>query len=48
MAGQGPMLVPEAVIRDPGLWQNVDHLNYYGAFALSRWTAAQLAALSPH
>jgi hypothetical protein len=46
MAAKGPMLVSKAVIHDAGLWQNADHLNYYGAVVLSRWTAAQLAALS--
>lgn len=44
MANQGPLLVPKAVIHDAVLWQNASHLNYYGALALSRWTAAQLAA----
>jgi hypothetical protein len=46
MLGKGPMLVPEAVIHDAGLWLNADHLNYYGALALSRWTAGQLTKMA--
>jgi hypothetical protein len=45
MVGKGPMLVPKPVMHDAALWQNADHLNYYGALALSRWTAQQLAAM---
>jgi hypothetical protein len=38
-AQRGPVLVPRAVIGDPALWQNADHLNVYGARVLSPWLA---------
>lgn len=41
-AQRGEILVPADVIANPGLWQNADHLNVYGANALSAWLATCL------
>jgi len=37
----GPILAPREILADPGLWQNEDHLNVFGARLLSRWIAEQ-------
>lgn len=39
----GSILVPEDIIADASLWQNADHLNVFGARALSSWIAYALA-----
>jgi len=41
----GDMLVPLEIIKEESLWQNADHLNYYGANKLSDWTAGKLDKL---
>ena len=41
-AQHGELIVPLAVIDDEKLWQNADHLNFYGANTLSAWLAATL------
>lgn len=42
LAQRGDVIVPLAVIADEKLWQNADHLNFYGARTLSTWLAAML------
>jgi hypothetical protein len=41
-ARRGEVLVPGDVIGNAGFWQNADHLNFYGANALSAWLATEL------
>jgi hypothetical protein len=41
-AQRGEVLVPADVIGNAGFWQNADHLNFYGANALSTWLATKL------
>lgn len=39
----GPVLDARPILQAPGLWQNADHLNVFGARVLSDWVAAELA-----
>ncbi|MDZ5459414.1 hypothetical protein [Azohydromonas lata] len=39
----GPLLDARELLRSSTLWQNADHVNVYGAHAVSDWMAAQLA-----
>jgi len=42
----GMILSPKEVLKDPGFWQNEDHLNFAGASALSVWVGRTLAEQS--
>jgi hypothetical protein len=42
LAVQGGILDPRTLLQPAGLWQNVDHLNYFGAQKLSTWVAESL------
>lgn len=41
--GYGPLLDARELLQSASLWQNADHLNVYGAHAVSDWMATQLA-----
>jgi len=45
LSGYGPILSPQAVLNDPGSWQNEDHLNVFGARDASRWMGRKLAEM---
>ena len=38
----GQIMTPTKIIGNAALWQNADHLNYFGALALSDWVAGEL------
>lgn len=42
LAQNGEVIVPRAIIDDEKLWLNADHLNFYGANALSAWLGTTL------
>jgi hypothetical protein len=41
----GPLWYPEAIYGDTNNWLDVNHLNYYGASALSHWLGNSIAGL---
>jgi len=43
LEGRGRLVLPTTILTDEKLWQNADHLNFYGAQVLSLSLANSLA-----